>query len=101
MVKNYEKILHALLKSFTNGNIISLKIKGSQKNLLTTVQEIRGNSLVILNPVSVYGSQLEDRVIHITEIDHLRIYAARYSPVYVRIRELKNNIDTIKKSMTW
>jgi len=91
-----------LFKSKSRGNIVSLKVKGSDKQLLTTVNEVKGNSIVILNPVSVYGSPIDEAVFHIEDIESLKVYSALYSdPVYVRIRELKNNIDKIRRNLQW
>lgn len=102
MVKSYDKILRDLFKSISNGNIISLKLKGTEKNILTSVSEVRGNSIVILNPISVYGSRLEDVILHVEEIEHVRLYNARYTdPVYVRIREVRSRIDEIRRGLKW
>lgn len=102
MIKSYEKILKDIFKSITNGNVVSLKVKGNEKNILTAIQEVRANSIIILNPISVYGSQIQDTVLHIEDIEHIRLYNARYTdPVYVRIRELKNNIDNIRRGLRW
>jgi hypothetical protein len=101
-MKCYDKILKDLFKSITHGNIVALKLKGVEKNVLTSVKEIRANSIVILNPITVYGSQLDYSVLFVEDIQDVRLYKARYSdPVYVRIRELKNNIDEIRRNLHW
>lgn len=102
MKKSYNQIIADLFKSKSRGNIVSLKVKGSDKQLLTTVNEVKGNCIVILNPVSVYGAPIDEAVFHIEDIESLKVYSALYSdPVYVRIRELKNNIDQIRKNLNW
>jgi hypothetical protein len=99
MKKNYEQLLTDLSKSKVAGNIVSLKLKGNEKMILTSVQEVQANRIVVLNPVSVYGTMLDENVLHIEDIENCRVYNARYhDPVYVRIRELKNSIDQIRKS---
>lgn len=99
MKKSYEQILADLFKSKSSGNIISLRVKGIQTALLTAVEDVRANRIVVLNPVSVYGSRLEENVLHLEDIETSTVYSARYhDPVYVRIRELKNSIDQIRKS---
>ena len=101
-MKNYELILRDLFKSKSSGNVISLKLKGYTKTVLTAVQEIKANRIVILNPVSVYGSTLEEHMFHLEDIENCRVYSARYhDPVYVRIRELKTSIDQIRKSFNF
>src|SRR4051812_45423852 len=102
MNKSYEQILRDLFKSKSKGNIICLKIKGIEKPVLTSVQEVKGNRIIELNPISVYGSQLEESIFHVEDIETLRVYSALYSdPVYIRIRELKNSIDEIRRSLRW
>ncbi|MBT1701682.1 hypothetical protein [Chryseosolibacter indicus] len=102
MVKSYEKIISDLFRSKDKGNVISLKVKGIEKAILTCVNEVKANRIIVLNPVSVYGAPLEENVFHLEDIENLRVYSARYSdPVYVRIRELKNNIDEIRRSLRW
>lgn len=102
MFKSYEKILSDLFKSKSSGNVIAVKVKGNEKTILTSVQEVKGNRIVVLNPVSVYGSQIDESVLHLEDIEMLRVYNARYTdPIYVRIRELKNNIDQIRRNLSW
>jgi hypothetical protein len=102
MMKNYELILRDLFKSKSTGNVISLKLKGYSKKILTAVQDVKANRIVVLNPISVYGSQLEESIFHLEDIENSRVYSARYhDPIYVRIRELKNNIDQIRKNFNF
>jgi hypothetical protein len=102
MKKSYNQIIADLFRSKSRGNIVSLKVKGNDKQLLTTVNEVKGNCIVILNPVSVYGAPIDGAVFHVEDIESLKVYSALYSdPVYVRIRELKNNIDQIRKNLNW
>jgi hypothetical protein len=102
MKKSYEQILMDLFKSKRTGNVISVKVKGTAKTLLTSVQDVRGNRIIKLNPVSVYGTTIEDCVLHVEDIEVCKVYNARYNdPIYVRIRELKNNIDQIRKNLRW
>jgi hypothetical protein len=102
MNKSYNQIISDLFKSKKRGNIIAVKLKGSEKPLLTAVNEVKGNRIVIVNPISLYGSQLEETIFHIEDIETLKVYSALYSdPIYVRIRELKNSIDEIRRSLTW
>jgi|GEM_PF-6461374 len=99
MKKNYDQILADLFRSKATGNIISLRLKGDNKVILTSVEEVRTNRIVVLNPVSVYGTLLEDHILHLEDIENCHVYNSNYhDPVYVRIRELKNSIDQIKKS---
>ena len=98
-MKNYEVILRDLFKSKSAGNVISLKLKGHGKALLAAVEEVKANRIVVLNPVSVYGAAIEENVLHLEDIETCRVYSARYhDPVYVRIRELKNSIDQLRKN---
>jgi hypothetical protein len=98
-MKNYELILRDLFKSKSTGNVISLKLKGYGKTLLAAVNEVKANRIVVLNPISVYGSEIEEPILHLEDIETCRVYNARYhDPVYVRIRELKQNIDRIRKN---
>lgn len=102
MIKSYDRLIADLLKSKDKGNVICLKIKGIEKAILTSVQEVRANRIVFLNPISVYGAPLDESVFHLEDIESLRVYNARYTdPVYVRIRELKNNIDEIRRTLKW
>jgi hypothetical protein len=102
MAKSYERILLDLFKSKNLGNIISLKIKGAEKALLTNVKEVKGNRIVVLNPISVYGAEIAENIFHVEDVEDCRVYNARYhDPVYVRIRELKNSIDQIRRNMNW
>src|SRR3954469_23261083 len=102
MKKPYNQMIADLFRSKNRGQIVSLKVKGNDKQLLTTVNEVKGNCIVVLNPVSVYGSPISDAVLHVQDIESLKVYNALYAdPVYVRIRELKNNIDQIRKKLTW
>ncbi len=102
MIKNYDQIFSDLFKSESRGNVICVKVKGNDKPLLTSVKEVKSNRIIVFNPVSVYGALLEENVYHIEDIETLKVYSALYSdPVYVRIRELKHNIDEIKRSMRW
>lgn len=102
MLKSYEQILKDLFRSKSSGNVVALKIKGTEKTVLTSVQEVKGNRIVVLNPVSVYGAQLDDSILHVEDIETVRVYNARYTdPIYVRIRELKNNIDQIRRNLRW
>ena len=102
MRKSYEQILVDLFKSKSTGNVICLKIKGTEKPVLTSVEDVKANRIIILNPVSVYGSPLEESVVHVEDVENCRVYSARYSdPIYVRIRELKNSIDQIRRSLRW
>jgi hypothetical protein len=101
-MKNYELILRDLFKSKSSGHVISLKVKGYSKTVLTAVEEVKANRIVVLNPVSVYGSALEEHILHLEDIETSRVYSARYyDPVYVRIRELKNSIDQIRKNFNF
>jgi hypothetical protein len=102
MKKPYNQIIADLFKSKSRGNIVALKVKGSDKQLLTAVNEVKGNCIVVLNPVSVYGSPIDDAIFHVEDIESIKVYNALYTdPVYVRIRELKNNIDQIRKNLMW
>lgn len=102
MKKSYNQIIADLFKSKSRGNIIALKVKGNERPLLTQVNEVKGNRIVILNPVSIYGSPIDEAVLHLEDIESIKVYSALYTdPVYVRIRELKNNIDQIRKSLKW
>lgn len=102
MNKSYNQILADLFKSKSRGNVVALKVKGTEKPLLSTVSDVRANTIVVLNPISVYGSQLEESIFHVEDIESLKIYSALYTdPVYVRIRELKNSIDEIRRSLRW
>jgi hypothetical protein len=99
MKKNYDQILGDLIKSQRTGNVISLRLKGNDKLILTSVEQVKGNRMVILNPVSVYGALLEESIVHLEDIENCHVYNSHYhDPVYVRIRELKNSIDQIKKN---
>lgn len=99
MKKNYDQILADLVKSQRTGNVISLRVKGDNKIVLTSVLEVRANRIVVLNPVSVYGSMLEEHILHLEDIENCHVYNSHYhDPVYVRIRELKHSIDQIKKN---
>jgi hypothetical protein len=101
-MKNYEKIMSDLFKSKKTGNIISLKLKGCDRNILTFVQEVKTNRIVVLNPVTVYGSTLDECIFHLEDIENCRVYSSRYhDPIYVRIRELKKRIDQIRKSLNF
>lgn len=102
MKKSYDQIVSDLFRSKKKGNVVAVKIKGSDKPVLTSVNEVRGNTIVILNPISVYGTEIDESILHIEDIESLKVYSALYSdPVYVRIRELKNSIDEIRKSLRW
>lgn len=102
MTKTYNQIISDLFRSKERGNVISLKVKGNDKALLAAVNEVKGNRILILNPISVYGAMLEESIFHIEDIENLKVYNALYTdPVYVRIRELKNNIDEIRRSLRW
>jgi hypothetical protein len=102
MRKSYNQLIADLFKSKNRGNIVSLKVKGNDKLMLTSVNELKGNCIVILNPVSVYGAALEESIFHIEDIESVKVYNALYSdPIYVRIRQLKNNIDEIRRSLRW
>jgi hypothetical protein len=102
MKKSYNQIIADLFKSKSRGNIVALKVKGNERPVLTQVNEVKGNCIVILNPVSVYGAPIDDAVLHVEDIESLKVYNALYTdPVYVRIRELKNSIDQIRKSLEW
>jgi hypothetical protein len=102
MRKSYNQIIADLFKSKNRGNIVALKVKGSEKPVLTTVSEVKGNRIIFLNPISVYGSPLEESIFHVEDIESLKVYSALYTdPVYVRIRQLKNNIDDIRRSLRW
>jgi hypothetical protein len=102
MRKSYSQIISDLFKSKHRGSIVSLKVKGSDKQMLTTVNEVKGNTIIILNPVSVYGAALEESIFHIEDIESVKVYNALYAdPVYVRIRKLKNNIDEIRRGLRW
>jgi hypothetical protein len=102
MKKPYNQIIADLFKSKSRGNIVALKVKGSEKQLLTSVNEVKGNCIVVLNPVSVYGSPIDTTVFHVEDIENLKVYSALYTdPVYVRIRELKNSIDQIRRNLNW
>ena len=98
-MKNYDLILKDLFKSKEIGSVISLKIKGNDKVVLGAVQDVKANRIVILNPISVYGTVIPENIFHVEDIENCRVYSSRYyDPVYVRIRELKNNIDKIRRS---
>lgn len=102
MKKSYEQILRDLFKSKNLGNIISVKVKGTDKKLLTSVKDVKPNRIVVLNPVSVYGVEINENVIHLEDVENCRVYNARYyDPIYVRIRQLKNSIDQIKRNLKW
>lgn len=102
MKTSYNQLIADLLKSKNRGNIIALKVKGNEKPVLTTVNEVKGNRIIVLNPVSVYGSQIDEAVLHLEDIESLRVYSSLYSdPVYVRIRQLKASIDEIRKNLQW
>jgi hypothetical protein len=101
MKKSYNQIIADLFKSKSRGNVIALKIKGNEKPFLTSVDEVKGNRIIILNPISVYGTQLEECIFHVEDVESLRVYNALYTdPIYVRIRQLKNSIDDIRKSLS-
>ena len=102
MKASYNQIIADLQKSQNKGNIIALKIKGNEKPVLTAVSEVKANRIIMLNPVSVYGTQIEEAVLHVEDIESIRIYSSLYSdPVYVRIRQLKASIDEIRKNLRW
>jgi hypothetical protein len=102
MRKNYNQVISDLFRSKSKGNIVSLKIKGTEKVLLTSVSEVKGNRIIVLNPVSVYGGALDENIFHVEDIETVKVYSALYhDPVYVRIRALKNSIDEIRRSLRW
>jgi hypothetical protein len=69
MRKSYNQIIADLFKSKSRGNIVALKVKGNERPLLTQVNEVKGNCIVILNPVSVYGAPINEAVLHVEDID--------------------------------
>jgi hypothetical protein len=100
MKKSYEQILIDLFNSKRYENVICLKLKGAAKPILTSVSEVRANRIITLNPVTLYGSTLNENTIHVEDIENCHVYSTRYSdPVYVRIRALKNSIDNIRKGL--
>ena len=102
MKKSYEQILMDLFKSKRSGNVISVKVKGNNKTLLTSVDDVRGNRIIMLNPISVYGATIDECVLHVEDIENCKVYSARYNdPIYVRIRELKNSIDQLRRNLRW
>jgi hypothetical protein len=99
---SYSQIIADLLKSKKRGNIVALKVKGTEKPMLTAVNDVKANRIVTINQVSVYGSQIDNYLFHIEDIESLKVYSALYmDPVYVRIRQLKSSIDEIKRSFRW
>lgn len=102
MTNSYEKILKDLFRSKGFGNVVALKVKGNEKTVLTSVEDVKGNRIVVLNPISVYGMPIHESVLHLEDIESIRVYNARYTdPIYVRIRELKDNIDQIRRNLRW
>ena len=102
MTNSYEKILKDLFRSKGLGNVVALKVKGNEKTVLTSVEDVKGNRIVVLNPISVYGMPIHESVLHLEDIESIRVYNARYTdPIYVRIRELKDNIDQIRRNLRW
>ncbi|HYG04017.1 MAG TPA: hypothetical protein VD927_16340 [Chryseosolibacter sp.] len=102
MRNSYDKMLKDLFRSKESGNVVAFKVKGNEKTVLTAVDDVRANRIIVLNPVSVYGVPIEESVLHLEDIENIRVYNARYTdPIYVRIRELKNNIDQIRRNLRW
>ena len=97
-------IKHTLLAARASGTAIGLRIAGRPTLLISSVEDVIGESeeemVIVVNEESIYGEYLENNCFRLYEIE--RIFPLRISynhNLYKRLRSLRRNIRRIRQSM--
>jgi hypothetical protein len=100
MKTSRSEILKELSFSKDRGNAVGIRLKGSQKTILTAVENIFVSdscSRVMLKPFCIYGEELTKKELMLNEIEAVMRLRIRFEdPFYANLRNIKNNIQRIK-----
>lgn len=95
----HEKHLSLLQESLSSGRVLMINLKGAKRKIFTAVNSIYDNYFVIKGR-DVYGQPMHQVLIPFSDIESIRRARGRYGdPVYVKVREIKDNVLQIRERM--
>jgi hypothetical protein len=100
MKTELQEIFAELRYSLENGTVVSIRTFQQSKPLLTVVEQFQDDECVVIRSASLYGHTIVNTRIRISDIRGVIRFRARYEdPVFVRLREIRNTIHTIRGEM--
>jgi hypothetical protein len=99
-----EKVLQVLLTSRKSETAVGLRIKGRNHLLITMLEHVGGtssdNTVLIVNPESIYGETLPGARFYLDQIDQIfNLRISYHDPFYQYLRKLRTNIKTIREEV--
>jgi hypothetical protein len=100
MKTELQEILAELRHSLENGTVVSIRTFQQNKPLLTVVEQLQDNACVVIRSASLYGHAIANTHIRVSDIRGVVRFRAHYEdPLFVRLREIRNTIHTIRGGM--
>ena len=99
-MQSKKEILKDLLLSAETGRVLKLKLKDVPNPVITAVDKISKNKIA-LKSTCLYGYPLEKTELTLLDIEGVKRYKANFdSPLFQKLRFLKNNIKQIRNNIT-
>jgi hypothetical protein len=87
-------ILSELQSSAADGHVIGIKIKNQSRMLITAVDQVLNQNVVMLKTSSVVGNQYQPRLVDFAQIESVIRFNSLFEDVLsVQVREIKKAFD--------
>ena len=97
-MKTKNDILNDVLLSAKTHCVLKIKLKNVPNPVITAVEKVNENE-ILLKPTCLYGYELKKRAITLPEIEEVKRYKTNFhSPLFEKLRFIKNNISEIRKN---